>query len=86
MEHDEFAVARFLDVLLDHLDAEPDRGPHARNRILRMAFAIAFHAAAAMRNDHYMVAPAVGVLKPLADFADTRVVGSERRRLHGSQQ
>ncbi len=77
MEDDEDAVARFLDVELDHLGAEFDRGPHGGDRVFRMAGPVAFHAAAAMRHDHHMVAPAVGVLKPLADFIHAAAPGGE---------
>ena len=69
-----------LDVQLDHLGAELDRAPDGGDGILRMAGLAGVHAAAAMRHDHHMVAPAIGVFEPLADLADARALGVRGKR------
>ena len=83
MEHDEFAVARLLDVQLDHFDAEVDRVADGGDGILGMARPAGVDPAAAMRHDHHMVAPQIGVFQPLADLADAGCLCPKR---HGMQR
>lgn len=79
MEDDKYPVTRLLHVEFHHLGAEFDCVPHGRDRVLGKELRALGQAPAAMRHDHHMVAPAVGVLQPLAYLADAAVIGGERR-------
>ena len=73
------AVLRFSDVDLDHFDAQGDRIPDALDGILGVNDPAVLHPAAAMSDDHHMVAPEICVLEALEYLFDPGALGLSGR-------
>ena len=79
MHDDVFAVLRLSDVDLDDFDAEANGAQHTLDGVLGVDDLSTLHPSAAVRNDHHVVAPEVGMLEALEYLTGPGALGPHRR-------